>query len=314
MKLFKSTIQNPKVTVCIPTYNQENFISKALDSVLSQGIKSLQIIVSDDASTDFTPEIIMEYKKNHPTIIDIILHDKNLGIAGNANSIYPLIKGEYVSWFAGDDLFLPGKLVKQIKVLDDNPNCLMCCHDVLVRDACSGSNYRFNDPIKGVKYHYKDLPKRLITEGCFISAMSILVRRNNTLNIMHREDVGISNDWLYIIEIAMQGQVIYLKEVLGIYNKHDRSTTKLDISHRHHEAVYNYMKVNFAKDYEKEIFEGLSLLYASYLLNYIKARRIINSLLMFGKLLLLLLNRKNSLSFLTRRAYQRKFLNKRFSK
>ena len=77
----------PLVSVFITTYNHGAFITDCLESVLTQNYENFEIIVGDDASTDKTPEILLEYKVKYPNIIKLVLHEKNIGVTNNCNSI-----------------------------------------------------------------------------------------------------------------------------------------------------------------------------------------------------------------------------------
>lgn len=95
----------PLVTIQIPTYNQKEYIKNALDSALAQTYENLQIIVSDDCSSDYD---IFEYLKDYSENPKILIHrnDKNLGRVGNyRNTLYNLVEGEWFVNLDGDDYF-----------------------------------------------------------------------------------------------------------------------------------------------------------------------------------------------------------------
>ena len=71
---------SPKVSCLMITYNQENFIEETIESVLSQDYENLEIVISDDASTDKTPDILKGYQKKYPNKIKIYIQEKNVGI------------------------------------------------------------------------------------------------------------------------------------------------------------------------------------------------------------------------------------------
>ena len=93
----------PKVSVMIITYNQEDLISETIESVLFQNYPNLEIIVSDDASTDKTPEIILSYASRYPNVVIPVLNKKNIGITGNSNTAFFACTGEMVAVLGGDD-------------------------------------------------------------------------------------------------------------------------------------------------------------------------------------------------------------------
>ncbi|MFW2331628.1 MAG: glycosyltransferase family 2 protein [Nitrospinota bacterium] len=300
MELLLSTVVDPIITVCMPVYNNEKYFTEAIESVLSQGPKEIQIIVADDASTDRTSKLAKEYKEKYPEIIDLILHEKNQGVVGNVDSIYPYIRGKYICWFAGDDSFLPGKLQKQLEFMESNQEYVMCYHDMFTQNRETGYRYRYNDPLIGVKAYSGQVAGMLIIGPPFVPTMSMMIRRQGTEQIKHRKEVGILNDWLYLIELAISGPVWQLDEPLGIYYKHgDSVTTKMICSHEHAESLYKFLNENYkSAGYDYDIQKGRALSYLNYIFKYLLARQPRKSILMLKQLLSLCRQEKRLISFI----------------
>lgn len=118
-----------KVTVVVSCYNQENYIAACLHSILQQETQcDFHILVSDDASTDTTPDIIQKFCKDYPTKIHSILRTKNLGAAGNYIEAHSRAQGEIILHIDGDDLMLPNKIQQQWAVFKDNPEVNLVFH------------------------------------------------------------------------------------------------------------------------------------------------------------------------------------------
>jgi len=93
-----------KVAVVITCYNQELYIAKALDSVLSQKTSfPYKIMISDDASKDRSREILKQYEQRYPDKVEVLYHDENQGMTGNRNSILRICDTPYVAFLDGDD-------------------------------------------------------------------------------------------------------------------------------------------------------------------------------------------------------------------
>jgi glycosyltransferase involved in cell wall biosynthesis len=271
--MVKSSIKAPLITVCVPTYNHELYIAESLESILSQNINDIQIIVADDGSRDRTPSIVLAYKEKYPDIFDLIMHPKNKGIQKNVRSIYHLIKGKYVCWFSGDDSFLPGKLKKQLDFMEANPSYVMCYHDVWVQNRKNGLKYRFNNFLIGRASHSGNITKNLIRDRCFIAMPSTMIRREASKKISHRFDLGTSNDWLYAIELSMCGPVKFINEPLGIYYRHDRNISKTSISYKNEEIIYTFLDKEYGPLYKDSIQKGRATLYINYFFKYISLKR-----------------------------------------
>jgi glycosyltransferase involved in cell wall biosynthesis len=108
-----------KHSIIVICYNQENYIRKALDSVLCEQVKPYEIIIGDDCSTDGTIEILKEYKSKYPEIINLILNKNNLGIFENLNNVTPKATGDIISFLAGDDWYMPSFLENMNKKIEE---------------------------------------------------------------------------------------------------------------------------------------------------------------------------------------------------
>src|SRR5690606_18757408 len=84
----------PRVSVVIVTFNHENFIRESILSVINQGYDNLEIIVSDDCSTDHTPEIVKQLAREYPAQIVPIFNAVNLGVTRNLNQALKKCTGE----------------------------------------------------------------------------------------------------------------------------------------------------------------------------------------------------------------------------
>ena len=146
----------PIISVIIPTYNRENMIGYAIKSVLNQTFKNLEIIVVDDGSTDNTEEIIRDFKDKRVKYIK--KYKKNRGISVARNIGIKVARGKYIAPLDSDDEWLPEKLDKQIKILQDGPPEL----GVVYSNSCyidkSGKNMNKLRNTKKVEgYIYEDL-------------------------------------------------------------------------------------------------------------------------------------------------------------
>ena len=116
---------SPSLSVCIVTYNQEDYIFKTIESMLNQKVNfDYEIIVGDDCSTDNTRKIVQSFVGKYPFIIKPIFHEKNVGPIENIKSVYKKARGKYICHLDGDDYALPNKLQKQFDNGEINKNQL----------------------------------------------------------------------------------------------------------------------------------------------------------------------------------------------
>jgi glycosyltransferase involved in cell wall biosynthesis len=105
----------PLVSVIIPAYNAEHFITRTLESVLNQTYQNIEVLVVDDGSSDRTPEIVHHFAEIDARII--LFQQSNAGVAAARNLAIQHAKGEFIAPLDADDIWYPGNLEKQIKCI-----------------------------------------------------------------------------------------------------------------------------------------------------------------------------------------------------
>jgi len=117
-----------KCSVIIPTYNRGDLIIKAIESVFSQNIKDIEIIVIDDGSLDNTNKKLIPF---FDKIIYISI--KHTGLPAKVrNAGIRIAKGDYIAFLDSDDIWLPNKLERQIDIFNKNPNIALVCSNAYV--------------------------------------------------------------------------------------------------------------------------------------------------------------------------------------
>ncbi len=110
---------NPKISICLPTYNRAMSLKETLNRLLIQTYQDYEIIIGNDASEDNTREIIRSFKDDR---IKYHEHKRNIGIYPNWNYLVHLAKGEYVSIYHDHDIYLPNILKRSVDILERNRN------------------------------------------------------------------------------------------------------------------------------------------------------------------------------------------------
>src|SRR5467141_3301249 len=129
-----------KVSVLITTYNQEDFIAQAINSVLSQEVNfAYEIVIGEDASTDRTREMVLEFQAENPDKIRVLLRDpvaaerdRSAGVGGKRGFVNGLraCQGEYVALLECDAYWTDiQKLQKQVDFLENHPEYALCFHN-----------------------------------------------------------------------------------------------------------------------------------------------------------------------------------------
>ena len=110
-------LNNPKITVLLSVFNDEKYISEAIESILNQTFEDFELIIIDDCSTDGTIEVINSYKDSR---IRLIINEKNIDITKSLNKGLKSARGKYIARHDSDDVSTPERLEKQFNFLENN--------------------------------------------------------------------------------------------------------------------------------------------------------------------------------------------------
>jgi glycosyltransferase involved in cell wall biosynthesis len=216
----------PKISVIVPIYNQRPFIRETVDSVLEQDHANVELVLSDDGSTDGTTEILREYAEREPERVKLVASEANRGIAGAFNRALDAQTGDYIAWLGGDDMMLPGKLSRQVGLLQSRPDAVGCCHDADVFDSESGHSYgRFTEVYNG-RRGVRDGGVELLLDPAYLMLPStMMVRASAVGDLRFDSRIRVSNDWLFDIELFRRGPIVGVNDVLARYRRHESNAT-----------------------------------------------------------------------------------------
>lgn len=137
-------MQDPLVSVKMITYNHEPYIRKAIDCVLMQKMNfPFELVIGEDCSTDGTREIVFDYAKRYPDIIQVITSEQNVGMKKNGRRTGQACRGKYIAYCEGDDYWhRDDKLQIQVDYLESHPECGLVCSDYDVYNTVTGKRIR----------------------------------------------------------------------------------------------------------------------------------------------------------------------------
>src|SRR5262249_44963466 len=122
--LADPTNDSPLVSIGLPVYNGERFLGTCLDSLLAQTYANLEIVISDNASTDGTPALCEEYAARDPRI-RFVRSDRNRGAAWNHNQVASMARGVYFRWCGADDALDPRFIEACVATLESQRDAVL---------------------------------------------------------------------------------------------------------------------------------------------------------------------------------------------
>ncbi|NES22059.1 MAG: glycosyltransferase family 2 protein [Symploca sp. SIO3E6] len=242
----------PRVSIGMAVYNGENFIKEAIESILAQTFHDFELIISDNASTDTTQAICLEFVNNDQRI-SYFRNEENFGAAQNHNRVLELSRGEYFKWISHDDVLAPEFLAQCVEVLDQKPLVILCYprtmyidedgkplaeykqghhrYSNLAADSSKVANTfrRLVNPILGDGKFHVDSPQPRVR---FRSVLSNMGRCYPVFGLIHsnilKKTVSLGNyghaDGILLARLALLGRFYEIPEHLFFYRRHSQQS------------------------------------------------------------------------------------------
>lgn len=207
------------VSVIIPTYNNEEYIEEAIESVLSQSYKKIELIVVDDGSTDMTYMKIKKY-------LNYIRYIKktNGGVASASNIGIDMSTGEYIAFLDGDDVYTKNKIEMQVKVLENNKDVDFVYNDVeVVDEKLQHINILCSEEHCKSKF---DFASKMFVRQLIPGPASIMIRRKCIEDgLRYPERYTNTSDYYFTLKLSMNYKGMDIKKVLYRYRRHKKNLT-----------------------------------------------------------------------------------------
>lgn len=273
--------REPAVSVVLCTFNRANLLPRAVESVLGQDYDDLELLIIDDASTDETQSLVMSFKDDR---IVYIRNSENIGAAASRNKGISLSRGSLVAFQDSDDVWLPGKLSRQVGALEDAHVFYGACYSSLLRvsptgisifpgkDAASDNDDLFE---KLLRYNLIDMPTLLARKECLMGVGALDERLARLI------------DWDLALRLAREYNIYFCREPL-LLSYHTESSISENV-----DAYINAIDLilsKYAEHYEGKWFLVMNhyLFNAKYL---VKNQRYAKAVKYLGKALRILYDR-----------------------
>ncbi len=215
--------KNPKLSVCVITYNHAEFIAKALDSVLMQRASfEYEIVIGDDCSTDGTRETIKEYQRRWPEKVRPLFRDRNIGMQKNGKETIETCSGEYVACLEGDDYWTDeNKIQMQVDYLDGHSDCAMVHHRVKhIAWPSRAIIGEFPPP----RYRIERPNPRELAMCNYVQTCSVMFRRKWLPSLDEQFQELKLGDWPLCVLLSERGWVGYIDRTMAHYRVHAKNS------------------------------------------------------------------------------------------
>ena len=267
-------MNNTIVSVCMITYNHENFIREAIDGVLMQKTDfPIELIIGEDCSTDGTRKIVMEYARKYPDIIRPLLPDSNLGMMKNFIETMQAATGKYIALCEGDDYWTdPYKLQKQVDFLEANEEYSLCCHRFNYHYQINNT-FDNNDPYSKILNSNKigiELDLQLFEQGIMPQVLTVVFRKE-------KFDFDFINQLKFFYDVPMFYSFLRCEKLFlmnfygGNYRKHlggiytSKNPLQLaELPYYTFKELYNFDKINSLRNLYEYYLKAYSYVYFKY--------------------------------------------------
>lgn len=208
----------PLVSVLVPAYNAELYISEAIESILNQTFKDFELIILNDCSTDNTKKIIEKYAKKDSRIL-LINNEENLRIAKTLNKGLKIAKGKYIVRMDADDWSYPHRIEKQVKLMEDNPEIVLSSGNMEICDSEMNIKNKSNFPTSDEKI------KKVLLQYNPMVHPAMIFKKDTALEIGGYDEEVKSEDYMFTIDMSSKGLLANHPDILIKYRILENSLT-----------------------------------------------------------------------------------------
>ena len=217
----KKTMQEELVSVIMPTYNASKFLADSIESVLSQTHSNLELLITDDCSTDGTRDILTQYEKKDPRV-KVMYLEKNSGPGITRNKSIERAQGRYIAFCDCDHRWFPEKLEKQIAHMT-RKDCALCSSSYLICDE--------NDEVTGISISPKLLTLSSMKRDNKIGCLTAIYDIQRLGHKYYMPAIRKRQDWALFLNILKDCQICFcVTEPLAYYRHRQQSVSSNKIS------------------------------------------------------------------------------------
>jgi glycosyltransferase involved in cell wall biosynthesis len=203
---------NPLVSIGVPVYNGERFLRQALDSLVNQTYSDFELIISDNASTDGTPEICRDYAERDPRI-RYVRQPINIGVARNWNALVHEARGVYFKWAPATDYCAPQLLEKCVEAMNADTGIILCYGKTQLVDENGRPTELYEKDMSFSEPRPSERFARVCTQ-LWLNNIMCGVYRRDVLRRTRLHRIYPHSDRALMAELALYGRFKLIDEVL----------------------------------------------------------------------------------------------------
>lgn len=215
---------NEKLSVIVPVYNAEKYISRCLDSICKQTYENLQIIIVNDGSTDKSFQVCREYQTNDMRIE--LYSQQNSGVGAARNTGLSNVKGEYLTFVDADDYLDLNAYEIAMNRINEADALFFAYEEKYLSNRI---NRKMIPQTEGVVNSEEALYQCFLPVGYFTSVWNKIFKADIAKRVYFKEVFKISEDEIWLVEVLKKtNEIILIKDVLYNYVQNSESTTHTD--------------------------------------------------------------------------------------
>lgn len=228
------------ISVAMCTYNGEKYIKEQIDSILNQSIDNIEIVITDDGSSDNTIEIIYEYM-NRDNRVKLYQNENNLGYVKNFEKAISLCTGEYIALSDQDDIWEFNKLEILINKIKNTKNDLVYSNALLVDANLISFSKKLIKKNEGFE---KNNNLYFIYNNCISGNTIIFTKVLKEKILPFPDNLSFHDIWISYVASSISS-IIFVDEILIKYRQHENNVTNIGVK----KAKKNYIeKINSKKN------------------------------------------------------------------
>lgn len=252
-------MNDKKVSIIIPVYNVEEYLSTCLDSLIKQSYKNLEIILVDDGSLDQSPTICDDYEKRDSRIH--VIHKRNQGVSEARNSGLQIASGDYIAFSDPDDWVEPIMIEQMVKGLEQrNADVIYCCFQIETEE---GGPPKKNDVPEDIEGDKRDSIAKLFIDGYGTMVWNKLFRRNCIYHnvddfIRFPKGMKCGEDEIWLLQVLQNvKRAVYLKDRFYHWRVRKESAYRLNkvTDSRIHDVMAQEQALSYIDKEDKDTYD-----------------------------------------------------------